>query len=450
MITSTIFKDRHYAILGLARTGMATLDMLLASGAKCTVWDSREDARNAVSDKADIGDPMVMDLSGFDALIVSPGVPLNSHPIAQRAAEANLPIIGDTEIFAEARASLPPHRVVGITGTNGKSTTTALVNHICKSAGFPSLMGGNIGLPILSREPLTGNARGLPVYVLELSSYQIDLTQNLACDVAALINLTPDHLDRYNDGFSGYAASKARLFAMQNSGQLAVFGNGDKDSAAIAEQLGKKDNAPDVIIPDAQDLVDLQSEWPALKGPHNLQNAAIAVAIVTHLGVTKAEWQAAMRTFGGLPHRMEIVTEHDGVLYVNDSKATNAASSAPALAAFPPVDGRARIHWIAGGLPKGKTLEECEEFLGHIAHGYTIGEAGPLFADLLAPHMPVTRSELLCQAVRDAMANAQQGDVILLSPACASFDQFRDFEQRGDHFKEAVHKLISIKADSQT
>ena len=201
MITSRAFAGRRYALLGLARPGLATVEALVARGAGVTAWDDREEARDdAMALGADIGNPLDIDLIGFAGVVVSPGVPLNRHPIAAHAREANVPVIGDVELFVEARSDLPPHKVVGITGTNGKSTVTALIHHMLDSAGVPSLMGGNIGLPILAQEPLPEGG----VYVLELSSYQIDLTYTLDCDVAVLLNITPDHLDRY-DGFEAYA-----------------------------------------------------------------------------------------------------------------------------------------------------------------------------------------------------------------------------------------------------
>ena len=199
MITARAFAGRRYAVLGLARSGLATCAALIASGAGVTAWDEREAARDAaMALGADIGNPLEIDLVGFAGVVVSPGVPLNRHPIADHAREAGVPVLGDIELFAEAAADLPPHRIVGITGTNGKSTVTALVTHMLESAGVPALMGGNIGLPILARDPLPENG----VYVLELSSYQIDLAHSLACDVAVLTNISPDHLDRY-DGFAG-------------------------------------------------------------------------------------------------------------------------------------------------------------------------------------------------------------------------------------------------------
>ncbi len=437
MITTSAFAGTRYAVLGLARSGMAAVESLLAGGAEVTAWDSREEPRRALEGRVELADPLGIDLAGFAGVVVSPGVPLNSHPIASHAEAAGVPVIGDIELFALARPDLPAHRVVGITGTNGKSTTTALVHHVLQSAALPTRMGGNIGLPVLGQAPLPPGG----VYVLELSSYQIDLTHSLACDVAALLNITPDHLDRY-DGFEAYAASKARLFAMQDADQFAVFGVGDSETRSVAERELARHLPGKVQSVDGADLLSLQPDWPTLQGPHNLQNAAVAVAIAEALGLTQAQWAPALASFRGLPHRMERVAEAGGLLFINDSKATNPASTAPALAAFPPNPNK-RVHWIVGGLPKGDDLDECAPLFGNIAAAYTIGEAGPMFADLLRPHMPVTRSEMMCDAIQQAMAAARPGDVILLSPACASFDQFRDYEARGDSFRQIVQALTT-------
>ena len=461
MITSPAFRGKRYAVLGLARSGVATVEALLASGAQVTAWDSREEARNQIlpgtgrgtaegggggapqatrqasiplhhpadgpppraGEDLVLADPLEIDLTGFDGVVVSPGVPLNKHPIAAHARKANVPVIGDIELFALARPSLPPHKVVGITGTNGKSTTTALIHHILQTAGMPTLMGGNIGLPILSQDPLPAGG----VYVLELSSYQIDLTFSLDCDVAVLTNITPDHLDRY-DGFEGYVASKRRLFEMQRHGR-AVVATDDEPSRRIAGDF----NATRVTI---DEYTKWQKEWPSLQGPHNRQNAALAIAAVKEVGVGWPTIEAALRSFKGLPHRMERVAEKAGVLYVNDSKATNATATAPALAAYP------KIHWILGGIPKTDDLDDCAPFFGHVLAGYTIGQAGPMFADILRhAGRPVTESKTLAQAVNDAAAAAQPGEVVMLSPACASFDQFKDYEARGEAFRAAVGAL---------
>jgi len=429
VITARAFAGKNYAVYGLARSGLATVDALLASGAKVTVWDDRllpgegwgpgcEAAVPAALDPGlrrgtEIANLNEADLTQFDSLVVTPGLPLNRHPIAQRARDAGVEIIGDIELFARARPELPPHKVVGITGTNGKSTTTALVHHILKTAGVPTTMGGNIGLPILAQDPLPRGG----VYVLELSSYQIDLTQSLNCDIAVLLNITPDHLDRY-DSFEAYAHSKERLLRMSRI----VF-----DMRIFTDQISQR-----------------QGEWPALQGRHNLENAIAARNVSYCILVDRKAYrrgganeviEAALCTYPGLPHRMERVREKDGVLFVNDSKATNPTATAPALAAFE------KIRWICGGRAKTDNLDECTPYFGHVASAYTIGEAAELFERLLSPHIRVKNCGKLDVAVREAAADAHPGDTVLLSPACASFDQFRDFEDRGDQFRRLVEEL---------
>lgn len=436
MIISGAFRGKRYVVLGLARSGMATVEALLASdAAEVIAWDRRPGPREELARRATIADPLAIDLRGLDGIVLSPGVPLNTHPLAAKAREAGVPLIGDVELFAQARQDLPAHQVVGITGTNGKSTTTALLHHLLVDAGRPALMGGNIGLPILAQEPLPEGG----TYVLELSSYQIDLTFSLRCDAAALTNITPDHLDRY-DGFAAYAASKARLFALQDPAQFAVFGCEDAATAEIyrTEMARRPDDRARPV--DYQAWQPHQPEWPSLQGPHNLQNAAIAASIALELGLSREEVLAGLASFRGLAHRMERLGEFGGVLFVNDSKATNPASTAPALAAWPP-NPEKRVHWICGGLPKGDDLDECAPAFGNIAAAYTIGEAGPRFAELLEPHMRVERCEMLCEAVQRSIVAARPGDVVLFSPACASFDQFRDYEQRGDCFRKLVLQL---------
>lgn len=432
MIVSRAFAGRRYAVLGLARSGLATVEALVASGAGVTAWDMREEARDeAMALGADIGDPLEIDLIGFAGVVVSPGVPLNRHPIAAHARAAHVPVIGDIELFAEARDELPPHRVVGITGTNGKSTVTALVTHMLESAGVPALMGGNIGLPILARDPLPEGG----VYVLELSSYQIDLAHSLACDVAVLTNITPDHLDRYDD-FAGYAASKARLFSLQHRDQVAIVATDDDRSKMIASHVNHRlfrVSAKDVDPAD-------QARWPALQGPHNAQNAVCAIAVCRVLGLDDAQIERGLATYHALPHRMELVGEVAGVRWFNDSKATNAASAAPALAAFPPAPDQ-RLHWIAGGQAKGDGLEACRPWFGHVKRAYLIGEAMEGFAAEIGDALPVDRAGDLATAVAHAAAVAEPGDIVLLSPACASFDQFKDYEARGDQFRSLVKAL---------
>jgi UDP-N-acetylmuramoylalanine--D-glutamate ligase len=423
MMAAKIFAGKRYSVFGLARTGVSVVEYLWSSSASVAAWDDREEARLRVKEKASLVDPLATDLSKYDAIVVSPGVPLNSHPIANAAKASGIPVIGDIELFAQARPELPAHKVIGITGTNGKSTTAALINHILVSAGIPSRLGGNIGRPILAEEELPEGG----VYVLELSSFQIDLTQNLDCDVAVLLNITPDHLDRYDD-FDGYVASKARLLAMQSDSHAKVIGIDDAPSQAIAGATSGK-----VIQFSAGGCMD-QSEWPALQGPHNAQNAIAAMSAVRQLDLDISEEAISrgLRTFPGLAHRMERIADRGGVLFINDSKATNPTSTAPALAAYP------AVHWIVGGLAKSDDLDACVPHFGHVRAAYTIGSAGKLFAELLAPHMPVVECVRLRAAVQLAAQAAKPGETVLLSPACASFDQYRDFEERGDDFRAAV------------
>lgn len=450
MITARAFAGKRYAVYGLARSGLATVQALLASDAKVTAWDSKEEARETFrSSRAKsrgAGTPIEArpstslgtndveicnldeaDLSQFDSLVVTPGLPLNRHPIAQRAREAGVEIIGDIELFSRARPELPPHKVVGITGTNGKSTTTALVHHILKTAGVPTTMGGNIGFPILAQNPLPEGG----AYVLELSSYQIDLTQSLDCDVAVLLNITPDHLDRY-DSFEAYAASKARLFEMQSPASFRVINVEDEQARLIKREVDERTGEWSNWATPAESWFN---RWPTLPGWHNVQNICAALAVVRILDVPEDAIAAGLDSYPGLPHRMERIRDKDGVLFVNDSKATNPTATAPALAAFE------RIRWICGGQAKTDNLDECAPHLRHVASAYTIGEAADLFERLLSPHIPVKNCGKLDVAVREAAADANAGDTVLLSPACASFDQFRDFEDRGDQFRKLVGEL---------
>ncbi len=464
MITAASWAGKRFAVLGLARSGTATVRALLASGASVVAWDGDEGKRDQflpgtgrgtirrmveggvpnhirqrgrtppstsfagppprAGEELELADPLTIDLTGFDGVVVSPGVPLNRHPIAAHAGD--VPILGDIELFAQARGDLPPHKVVGITGTNGKSTTTALIHHILTTAGVPARMGGNIGLPILEQAPLPAGG----VYVLELSSYQIDLTHSLDCEVAVLLNITPDHLDRYA-GFDAYAASKARLFAMQSPGHAAIVGIGDAPSAAIARSLSGRGEHLTRIAPGSC----MVQPGPALAGPHNAQNALTAIAACEALGVAVDAITSALQSFTGLPHRMQRIGEVAGVAYIDDSKATNPESTAPALNAFD------RIHWIVGGLAKSDDLEACRPGFGNVVRAYTIGTAAARFAELLAPDMPVENVGTLDAAVAAAAAAARPGDTVLLSPACASFDQFSDFEARGRAFAMAVESL---------
>ena len=421
MITSPAFSGNRYGVFGLARSGRATAAALAASDADVLAWDDAQAARNAHT--GPLVDLHTADLAGLTAMIVSPGVP-QSAPIFARARDAGVPVIGDTELFAQARPVMPPHRVIGITGTNGKSTTTALVHHILVHSGRSASMGGNIGLPIMAQDPLPAGG----IWVLELSSYQLDITRTLACEVAVLLNITPDHLERHGT-MAAYAAAKQRLFAMQAAAGTAIT---DRASALSWAMPGGP--AQTVIISDEVALSG-QASWPALQGPHNLANARAAVAAVRALGLAEDEIAAGLASYPGLPHRMERIATKAGVLYVNDSKATNPDSTAPALAAF------AGTHWIAGGKAKGEELDALDPYLGQVRAAYLIGEAAPLFGRLLAGRLPVHQCGTLDRALAMASATARPGETVLFSPACASFDQFRDFEARGDAFRHLVEAL---------
>lgn len=433
MLAAPILLGRRYGVYGLARTGLSVLRFLARSGAAAVAWDESPEARAAAAGEfpnLQMEDFAGLDLSALDGIVVSPGVPLNRHPLAARAREAAVPVLGDIELFQMARAGLPPHRVVGITGTNGKSTTTALLHHLLAAAGMVARLGGNIGLPILDQAPLPAGG----VYVLELSSFQIDLCASLACDVAIYTNLSPDHLDRY-DSISAYAAAKERLFAMQSPGAQAVIATDDEWTRSAAARLPAgvkltRVSAADVAAHD-------QARWPALQGPHNAQNVACAAAAARLLGVGEQALEAGLRSFPGLAHRMEIVSDIGGVRYVNDSKATNPTSAAPALRAFP------AIHWILGGQAKSPELDACLPYIGSVKAAYVIGEAAPMFADILRPLLPVVEAGTVERAVSAAAAAAVRGDTVLLSPACASYDQFRDFEARGAAFREAVRRMVA-------
>ncbi len=447
MITPTSFAGKTVAVFGLARSGLSTVRALVRGGATVVGWDDGEAARAAAANSGITLTALAsINWSSLSALVLAPGVPLTfpqPHPWVLAAHAAQVPIIGDMELFSQARRSLPPHKIIGITGTNGKSTTTALITHILTACGIPALMGGNIGLPILDQPALPQGG----VYVLELSSYQIDLVETLACNVAVLTNITPDHLDRHGD-IIGYTAAKRRLFEMQAPDAIAAISIDDEFSRSVyaVAPVGrvaisvKSHLTRGVCVVDGVMFIDsdkavTQSDWPALQGPHNAQNAACAVAACLAVGAPRELILRALDTFPGLAHRMERLGEKHGVLYINDSKATNADSTAPALGAYP------NIHWIAGGRRKSDALDACLPYLKNVRAAYVIGESAHKFADILLPHIPVSIAGTLAEAVQQAAAAAQPGDIVLLSPACASQDQFKDFEDRGNQFRALVEAI---------
>ncbi|WP_375464670.1 UDP-N-acetylmuramoyl-L-alanine--D-glutamate ligase [uncultured Methylobacterium sp.] len=453
MTPVTTFAGQRVALFGLGASGLATALALKAGGASVIAWDDNaEGVSKAAAQGIETVDLREADWSGFAALVLSPGVPL-THPaphwtVALAKADGTA-IIGDIELFCrERRAIAPGAPFVAITGTNGKSTTTALVAHILAEAGRDVQMGGNIGTAILSLEPPAASR----VHVVELSSFQIDLTPSLDPSIGVLLNLTPDHLDRHGT-FAQYAAIKERLI---RGSDLAIVGIDDGPSRAVADRRGGglvRVHVPRDAALAAEALVvrDGSVRDPAgatiadvaairsLRGAHNWQNAAVAVAVAQALGIDPAAIQAGLESFPGLPHRMEAVRVRGRVLFVNDSKATNADSTEKALTAF------RDIHWILGGKAKDGGIFPLAPYFERIAHAYLIGAASDAFAATLEGAVPYTRCGTLDAAVAAAAAGAEASGapepVVLLSPACASYDQFRSFEQRGDVFRHLVRAL---------
>ncbi|TXN04989.1 UDP-N-acetylmuramoyl-L-alanine--D-glutamate ligase [Methylobacterium sp. WL64] len=453
MTPVTVFAGQKVALFGLGGSGLATANALKAGGAEVIAWDDNADSVARAQD-AGLGTQYLReaDWSGFMALVLSPGVPL-THPephwTVRLAHEAGVEIIGDIELFCrERRAQSPEAPLVAITGTNGKSTTTALIAHVLAQAGRDVQMGGNIGTAILSLAPPDAGR----VHVIEMSSFQIDLTPGLDPTVGVLMNITPDHLDRHGT-MEQYAAIKERLIA---GAGLAVVGIDDGPSRAIAERragdlvrvhvpAGDALCADAVTVrdgivrdPDGTALADINGIG-SLRGAHNWQNAAVAVAVARALGLTPEAIQAGLSSFPGLPHRMEEVGRRGAVLFVNDSKATNADSTEKALTAF------RDIHWILGGKAKEGGIFPLVPYFQRVAHAYLIGAASDAFAATLEGVVPYTRCETLDVAVPRAAENAAASGapepVVLLSPACASYDQFRNFEIRGDRFRALVQAL---------
>lgn len=461
MMAAEAFRGQTVAVFGLARTGLAAVRALIAGGARVHAWDDSAETRA----RAEAEGVLLHDLSQADwnriaALILSPGVPLygpKQHWSVAAAEAAGVPVLGDVELFARAIAATPPASrplVVGVTGTNGKSTTSALIHHILVAAGRQAVLGGNIGVGVLN---LPAPKAGL-IYVLELSSYQLDLTTSLHCNVAVHLNLSPDHLERHGT-MERYAEAKRRIFANQTAMDWAVIGVDDSWGRSLCTRLtaqGARCVAPISAgmalsrgvygiggqvfdgLGARQGGVIRLSEAPALPGAHNAQNIAAAYAACRGLGLSSEQIAAGVRSFPGLAHRLERAGEVAGVRFINDSKATNADAAAQALAAFP------SVYWIAGGRAKSDGIDALAPLFGRVAKAYLIGEAAPRFAETLGdtPHMIAGD---LTTAVDSAFADARTGGgpdpIVLFSPACASFDQFRDFEARGDAFKAAVAAL---------
>jgi UDP-N-acetylmuramoylalanine--D-glutamate ligase len=428
------FRDKRIAVFGLGGSGRATVRALVAGGAAVTAFDdSPEGVAKAAADGLPTGDLRAADFGQFDALVLAPGVPL-THPAphwtVENAKAAGVEIIGDIEIFCrERRARAPGAPFVAITGTNGKSTTTALIAHVLREAGRDVQMGGNIGVAILDLEPPSPDR----VHVIECSSYQIDLAPGLDPTVGVMLNLSEDHLERHGT-MENYAAIKQRLVAASDT---AVIATDDALSAAMAARL--KAGGVTVVAVSETDAIDM-SAARALRGAHNVQNASAALAVARALGVPAAVAHAALSTFPGLAHRMEEIASPRRAIFVNDSKATNADSAEKALAAFD------AVFWILGGKPKTGGIDALAPFFGKVTKAYLIGEASPAFARTLAAHgVPHTELGTLDRAVAaaaaDAEASSEAEPVVLFSPACASFDQFANFEKRGEAFRAAVQAL---------
>ncbi|WOC16995.1 UDP-N-acetylmuramoyl-L-alanine--D-glutamate ligase [Pseudochrobactrum sp. MP213Fo] len=460
MIPTLTLKDKVVALFGLGGSGIATAQAMIAGGARLVAWDDNPDSvARAVACGIAVQDLREADWAGFTDFVLSPGVPL-THPkphwSVDLAHQAHVPVIGDVELFCRERnysgANCP---FIAITGTNGKSTTTALIAHIIKVSGRDMQLGGNIGTAVMSLEPPV-DARN---YVVECSSYQIDLAPSLNPTAGILLNLTPDHLDRHGS-MERYAAIKELLVAGSDTAIVAVD---DAYCIAIADRLEAKGKklirfSKDQVLANgfyAQGANVFQAEQGqatlllsldgigSLRGAHNAQNALAAIAACLTVGLSLAEITAGLRSFPGLAHRMEQVGHAGKTLFINDSKATNAEATAPALSSFD------KVYWIVGGLPKSGGIESLHAFFPRITKAYLIGEAAAQFAATLGSDVPFEISHTLDAAVEHAAHDAGQDKgeepVVLLSPACASFDQYPNFEKRGSAFRDKVMTLAGFK-----
>ena len=459
MINLSFLQGSSYIVLGLARSGLTTVRALMAAGVDCAAWDDNEETRKAAASAGiKIADPDQIDWKKITALVISPGIPSTlpkPHAVAAAARAAGKPIICDIELLARAE---PKARFVAVTGTNGKSTTTALIGHILHSVGWPSQVGGNIGRGALDLEPL-----GLGgVYVLEMSSYQLELVETFHANVAVWLNITPDHLDRHGD-MTGYVAAKRHVFDRQATRDCAIIGIDDKYSAEVFRWLSKRRLAEDIaVVPLAlnrvitlgvnyragflQDGEGYKVEFadvPTLPGDHNAQNAAAAWSAVRWIGVPREKAAAALRTYPGLPHRQEQVAAIGDVVYINDSKATNADATARALSSYKD------IYWILGGQAKEGGVAPLAPYFDRVRHAFLIGEAAEMFEGQLKGKVEFTRSGDLKAAINAAhartQAEAKGAAVVLLSPACASWDQWKSYEHRGDAFREMARALPAAR-----
>ncbi|WP_108881324.1 UDP-N-acetylmuramoyl-L-alanine--D-glutamate ligase [Anderseniella sp. Alg231-50] len=461
-IAAHSFKGKRVGVFGLGRSGNATVDALVRGGAEVLAWDDAPAASDMAKEQ---GLPVVnlhgVDFTTLDSFVLSPGVPL-THPephwSVKKALACGVEIIGDTEILARELAGTGA-KLVAITGTNGKSTTTALAGHVLASAGLDVEVGGNIGTAaLLLPAPVSGK-----IYVIELSSYQIDLMPSLKPDVGILMNLTPDHLERHGD-MENYAAVKARMFALQDNDDLAGISLDDewcveiaaaaaKHTALSSFSVGAKEatvQSDGDTVSDTRDGTSVSlSQARALRGEHNAQNACAAYIIAHRLGLDAGQIEQGLNSFPGLEHRMEEIGSAGRVVFINDSKATNADAAAKALSSFK------RIYWIAGGQAKQGGIAPLQPHFDRIAKAYLIGQDAPLLAEALAGHAPHIACDTMATAVRQAAQDAaadtsDQGEIaVLLSPACASFDQYPNFEMRGDDFRACVLALDGVQQQTK-
>jgi len=462
MIACEGYATKHVAVIGLGKSGLAAARALCRSGARVLAWDDGEAARDAAeAEGIPVRDPARLNWAAMDALVLSPGIAHtfpSPHDAARRAKEAGVPIIGDTELLATSGAQAP---MLAITGTNGKSTTTALVGHILEYAGRDVEVGGNLGPAICDMAMMEHDS----AYVLELSSYQLELCPSARFKVAVLLNVSPDHLDRHG-GMGGYTRAKKNIFRGQGAGDIAIVGIDDDISRTIFEDLKTKGGrkaipisceskvSGGVYVEGTSLFDDLDGQMHTvmdvstlvhLPGRHNAQNIAAAYAAARMMGVDRDVIVKAIESFPGLAHRQERLGDLHGVAFVNDSKATNGEATTKALACYD------NIYWIAGGLAKDGGLEELETSMSAVRGAFLIGDAAETFAAFLDAKVKVEMCGDLETATKAAFSAAQadgyEGATVLLSPACASFDQFRSFEHRGDAFR-AIFEDLSADANT--
>lgn len=427
------FSGKPLAVLGLGRTGLAVIDACMAAGIAVRAWDDAPEQRQEAEKRgAEVSELSADELKACAALALAPGIPHTypaPHPVVARAKEIGLPVVGDFELFAMSK---PAAKVIAITGTNGKSTTTALIAHVLQTAGKHVAAGGNLGQAVLSLKDPGRDG----FFVLEMSSYQLELCPHLQPDIAVLLNLSPDHIDRYKD-MNGYIAAKKNIFRGPG---IAVIGMDDEDTRHVADEIEKRGEREVIRVSSRIAPREILKDAPALPGAHNAQNADAAIAVARACGLSDEEIARGVKTFPGLAHRQQTVATIGGIRYINDSKATNADATARALACYDPV------YWIAGGRAKDGGLSGLESFMPRIRHAFLIGEAQDGFSAWLAAHNVANKKcGALDIATQSAHALAQkeklESAVVLLSPACSSFDQFKSFEHRGDAFAKAVAEL---------